>query len=80
MRLLDAGRCQLGGHNFLFVVMDYAEQNLAQILRGRRLAPDEVRRDLLPATLDALAYLHGEEPGSRDGLKPSNLFWRSAIN
>ena len=71
MRLLDAGRCQLGGHNFLFVVMDQAEQNLAQILPGRALTPDEVR-DLLPATLDALAYLHGKNL-VQGGLKPPNF-------
>ena len=71
MRLLDAGRCQLGGHNFLFVVMDQAEQNLAQILPGRALTPDEVR-DLLPATLDALAYLHGKNL-VHGGLKPPNF-------
>jgi len=71
MRLLDAGRCQLGGHNFLFVVMDHAEQNLAQILPGRALTPDEVR-DLLPATLDALAYLHGKNL-VQGGLKPPNF-------
>ncbi len=71
MRLLDAGRCQLGGHNFLFVVMDHAEQNLAQILPGRPLTPDEVR-DLLPATLDALSYLHGKNL-VQGGLKPPNF-------
>lgn len=71
IRLLDAGRCQLGGHNFLFVVMDHAEQNLAQILPGRPLTPDEVR-DLLPATLDALAYLHGKNL-VQGGLKPPNF-------
>ena len=71
MRLLDTGRCQLGGHNFLFVVMDHAEQNLAQILRGRPLTPDEVR-DLLPATLDALAYLHSKNL-VHGGLKPPNF-------
>jgi serine/threonine protein kinase len=71
MRLLDAGRCQLGGHNFLFVVMDHAEQNLAQILPGRPLTPDEVR-DLLPATLDALAYLHGKNL-VQGGFKPPNF-------
>src|ERR1700675_159667 len=53
IRLLDAGRCQLAGHNFLFVVMDHAEQNLAQILPGRALTLDE-GRDLLLQTLDAL--------------------------
>jgi TonB family protein len=71
IRLLDAGRCQLGGHNFLFAVMDHAEQNLAQILPGRPLTPDEVR-DLLPATLDALAYLHGKNL-VQGGLKPANF-------
>jgi TonB family protein len=71
IRLLDAGRCQLGGHNYLFVVMDHAEQNLAQILPSRPLAPDEVR-DLLPATLDVLAYLHGMNL-VQGGLKPPNF-------
>jgi TonB family protein len=71
IRLLDAGRCQLGGHNFLFVVMDQAEQNLAQILPGRPLTSGEVR-ELLPATLDALAYLHGKNL-VQGGLKPPNF-------
>jgi TonB family protein len=71
MRLLDAGRCQLGGHDFLFVVMDYAEQNLGQLLPSRALTPLEVR-DLLPGTLDALAYLHGQNL-VQGGLKPSNF-------
>ncbi len=71
IRLFDTGRCQLGGHNFLFVVMDYAEQNLAQVLPGRPLTPDEAR-DLLPSTLDALAYLHGKNL-VQGGLKPPNF-------
>jgi eukaryotic-like serine/threonine-protein kinase len=71
IRLLDAGRCQLGGHDFLFVVMEYAEETLAQILPGRALVPDEVR-ELLPATLDALAYLHGQNL-VHGGLKPPNF-------
>ena len=71
MRLLDAGRCQLGGHNFLFVVTDRAEQNLAQILPGRPLTSEEAR-DLLPPTLDALAYLHGRNL-VHGGLKPTNF-------
>src|SRR5882724_735093 len=71
IRLLDAGRCQLGGHSFLFAVMDHAEHNLAHILPGRPLTPDEVR-DLLLATLDALAYLHGKNL-VQGGLKPPNF-------
>lgn len=71
IRLIDAGRCQLGGHDFLFVVMERAEQNLAQILPHRPLTTDEVR-DLLPPTLDALAYLHGRNL-VHGGLKPPNF-------
>ena len=57
IRVLEAGRCKLGGHPFLFVVTEYAEQNLAQILPHRALTVSEVR-ELLTPTLDALAYLH----------------------
>jgi TonB family protein len=71
IRLFDSGRCRLGGHKFLFVVMDLAEQNLAQILPGRALTPDEVR-DMLPPTLDALAYLHGKNL-VQGRLKPPNF-------
>lgn len=71
IRLLDAGRCQLGGHHFLFVVTDYAEQNLAQVLSGRPLTAEEVR-ELLPPTLDALAYLHAKNL-VQGSLKPPNF-------
>ena len=71
IRLLDSGRCQIGGHDFLFVVMEYAEQTLAQILPTRALTPDEVREMLLPA-LDALAFLHHNNLVHGD-LKPPNV-------
>jgi TonB family protein len=71
IRLFDAGRCQLGGHPFLFVVMEYAQQTLAQILPRRALTLDEVQ-ELLPPTLDALAFLHGRNLVHRR-LKPPNL-------
>jgi len=71
IRLFDAGRCQLGGHQFLFVVMEYAEQTLAQILPHRALTPDEVREMLLP-TLDALAFLHRKSL-VQGQLKPPNF-------
>ena len=71
IRLLDAGRCQLGGRPFLFVVMEYAEQTLAQVLPHRALTADEAREMLLPA-LDALAFLHGKNL-VQGGLKPTNF-------
>jgi TonB family protein len=71
LRLLDAGQCQLGGRQFLFVVMEYAEQTLAQVLPHRALTPDEAREMLLP-TLDALAFLHHKNL-VQGQLKPANF-------
>lgn len=71
IRLFEVGRCQFEGREFLFVVMEYAEQTLAQILRHRALSPDEAREILLPA-LGALAFLHRNHL-LHGQLKPSNF-------
>ncbi len=71
IRVLESGRCKLGGHPFLFVVTEYAEQNLAQILPHRALTADEVREMLIPS-LDALAFLHRQSL-VQGQLKPSNF-------
>lgn len=71
MRLLDSGQCELDGQAFLFVVMEYAEESLSQILPYRALGSDEVRELLVP-TLDALAFLHREN-WIQGQLKPSNF-------
>jgi TonB family protein len=71
IRLLDSGHCQLGTHRFLFVVMEYAEQTLAQVLPHRALSPDEAREMLAP-TLDALCFLHRKNL-VHGQLKPANF-------
>src|SRR4051812_456761 len=71
MRLLDCGQCELDGEQLLFVVMEYAEESLSQILPYRSLGPDEVQELLVP-TLDALALLHGDK-WIQGQLKPSNF-------
>ena len=69
--LFTLGRGQLGSLQCLYVVMEYAEQNLADLLRTRPLADVEVR-EMLPPFLDALAFLHSK--GLVQGqLKPSNI-------
>jgi len=71
MRIYEAGRCRLDGEQLLYLVMEYAEEDLSQILPQRPLAPAEVT-DLLPPLLDALSYLHGK--GFVHGrVKPSNV-------
>jgi serine/threonine protein kinase len=71
IRILDTGHCKLGGHPFLFFVMEFAEQTLAQILPHRALTADEAREMLIP-TLGALAYLHRKNL-VHGQLKPTNF-------
>ena len=71
IRLFKTGRCQLGGRRFLFVVMEYADQALSQILPRRPLTAEEAREMLVP-TLDAVAFLHRNNL-VHGHLKPSNI-------
>jgi TonB family protein len=71
LRLFESGSCQLDKVVLLYVVMEYAEDNLAQILPHRALTPAEVR-DLLEPALDALTFVHGKGL-VHSRLKPSNV-------
>jgi TonB family protein len=72
LRIWQWGGCQLDGLPYLYAVMEYADQTLAQVLSHRALTDDEVREMLLPPTLEALAYLHRQ--GLVQGqLKPANI-------
>jgi TonB family protein len=71
IQIHDTGHCQIGGRHFLYVVTDYADQNLAQLLERRALTDDETREMMMPV-LDALAVLH-EKKLVQGRLKPSNL-------
>ena len=71
LRLLEWGGCQLDGLPYLYTVMEYADQTLAQLLLHRALTDDEAREMLLP-TLDALAFLHGRNL-VQGQLKPANI-------
>jgi len=71
IRTLETGRCQMDGEPFLYVVMEKADDDLAQILPQRALEPSEVA-DLLPPVIEALAYLHGKRL-VHGRIKPSNV-------
>lgn len=71
IRVLQAGRCELGDSNFVYVVTEYADEDLSQILPHRSLTQQE-GREVLQATVRALAYLHGK--GFVHGqVKPTNI-------
>ena len=67
----ETGRFELDGVVFVYVVMECAEENLAQVLPGRALTPAEAR-EMLDSVLDVLAYLHRK--GFVHGhIKPANI-------
>jgi TonB family protein len=69
--IYEAGRCKLDDATMLYVVEEYAEENLAQILPERALTPEEVR-DMLPPLLRALEFVH--DNGLVHGhIQPSNI-------
>ena len=71
IRLFETGTCELGGIPLVYVVMECAEENLAQVLSHRALTPAETRAMLEPL-LDVLSYLHAK--GLVQGhIKPANI-------
>jgi TonB family protein len=71
VRVFDFGQCKLEGEQRLYVVTEYAEEDLSQILPHRPLTPGEVS-DMLPPLLDALSYLHSKG-FVHTHIRPSNL-------
>lgn len=71
VRVFEAGRCQIDGTEVLYVVMEAAEEDLAQILPQRALTPAEVTV-MLPPLLRGLSYLHGKG-FVHSRIKPSNV-------
>jgi TonB family protein len=71
IQLHGTGRCRLGNTDFLYLAMEHAEENLAQILPERPLSADEAR-DMLPVIVATLGELH--QRGLVHGaLKPANI-------
>jgi outer membrane biosynthesis protein TonB len=71
LKPLQWGECQLDGLPYLYVVMEYADQTLAQLLQRRVLTDDEAR-EMLGPILDALAFLHGQNL-VQGQLRPENI-------
>lgn len=71
LRVFQAGHCQMAGAPWLYVVMEYAEENLEQVLPIRPLSTAEME-ELLPPAIDALAYLHAQGL-VHARIKPANI-------
>jgi TonB family protein len=72
VRIFAAGTWALADTPLAYLVMEYAEENLAEVLRERPLTTDETR-DMLQPVAEALEYLHGQ--GLVHGnVQPSDIF------
>ena len=71
LRLFAWGKCQLSEAQFLYVVSEFAEENLGQVLPGRPLTAQETEF-MLHSTVEVLGYLHGARL-VHTRLKPANL-------
>ena len=59
MRILTLGRWQAGDAPLVYLVMEYADESLAQVIPIRPLTAEETRQMLEPA-VSVLAYLHSQ--------------------
>ena len=71
IRILDSGQCEIQGVQLLYVVMERADGNLAEVLTERPLTAEEAR-EMLSCTSGALAYLH-ENGFVHCRVKPANI-------
>lgn len=60
LKILDYGKCDLEGAPHLFVVTEYADEDLADILTQRALSGEEAR-GMIDPVLETLAFLHGHK-------------------
>jgi TonB family protein len=71
LKIFEYGRGQINNTQLVYVVMEYGEENLAEILPLRPLTPAEAA-DMLQPAAEALAAVH--EAGFTHGrIKPSNI-------
>lgn len=71
LRILDGGRCWLGGNELIFLVSEYAEENLGEVLSRRALDEHETQTMLRPM-ISVSKYL--QEQGLVHGrLSPANV-------
>jgi len=71
LRVFHAGQCKIGSTPLLYVVTEYAEEDLSEVLPARALSAGEVR-EMMPPLLDGISYLHSR--GLVHGrIKPSNI-------
>jgi TonB family protein len=71
LRLFERGRCQLGNHKLLYLVTEFTDENLAELLPERALTAEEAG-EMVRSLIDVLGWLHDQ--GLVHGrIRPSNI-------
>ena len=71
LRIYGGGVCKIEDMELMYVAMEYAEENLAQVLPHRALMAEETS-EMLNSVVDVLVYLHGKDL-VHGHIKPSNV-------
>ncbi len=71
IRVFAFGRCELDGAKLEYILTEYADEVLAEILAQRALSPAETAQ-MVPTLVDALEYLHARGL-VHGGLTPANI-------
>lgn len=71
LRILQTGRCQVGGARAVYAIEEFADEDLAQVVPVRPLTAMETHEMLRPV-IEALTYLHGKAL-VHGHIKPSNI-------
>jgi TonB family protein len=71
LKVYGSGQCKIEDTDLLYVAMEYAEENLSQVLPHRALVTDETH-EMLNAVSDVFVYLH-ENNLVHGHIKPSNI-------
>jgi hypothetical protein len=58
MRIFTTGRSQLSDDPLIYLLMEYDDESLSEVIPTRPLTAEEVR-EMLKHALSALAYVHG---------------------
>ena len=69
--IYSTGRCQIEDMDLVFAAMEYADENLSEILPHRALTTEEAR-EMLGVVVDVLVFLHSKKL-THGHVKPSNI-------
>lgn len=69
--IYSAGRCRIDDVDLVYAAMEYADENLSQILPHRALTPEETH-EMLSVVVDVLVFLHNKKL-THGHIKPTNI-------